>query len=371
MLKTDCSFFPGDRPCKYHKESGIKCDNCTYYLPIESKILIIKLDAIGDVLRTTSILRPLKEKYPGAYITWCTRKESKDLFINNNLVDSVIIINDDAMYRLSVENFDLIINLDTSKISSAIASTTNCKNKIGFILNEKGSVIPTSNSAMEWLQMSAFDDVKKANKKTYQHIMYEICDLNLPVQRPILNIANNNTDSLKNKYGINNQKFTLGLNTGVGNRWPNKGWPLERWEELIQLLKQEDFNLLLLGGPEEREKNSFLIEKFNFLVDTGCDNSILDFSSIVNICDLLITADTFALHIGTALDKFVIAMFGPTSVSEIELYGKGTKLTGTKECRCFYQRSCKEAESCMTSINANILYQKILGFAEKYNSSEL
>ena len=31
MLKTDCSFFPGDRPCSYHKESGIKCDTCDYY----------------------------------------------------------------------------------------------------------------------------------------------------------------------------------------------------------------------------------------------------------------------------------------------------------------------------------------------------
>ena len=156
MLKTDCSFFPGDRPCSYHKKSGIKCDNCEYYLPIEFKILIIKLDAIGDVLRTTTILQPLKDKYPNAHITWCTRKNARELFLNNQLVNSVIFVNDDAEYRLSEEYYDLVINLDTSKISSSIAALANSDNKIGFLLDKKGSVIPTSSTAMEWLEMSAF-----------------------------------------------------------------------------------------------------------------------------------------------------------------------------------------------------------------------
>ena len=48
------------RPCDPHKKDGVKCDSCPYYKPINFKILIIKLDAVGDVLRTTSILMPLK-----------------------------------------------------------------------------------------------------------------------------------------------------------------------------------------------------------------------------------------------------------------------------------------------------------------------
>ena len=64
MLKTDCRNFYGNQPCDYHKKLGIKCDNCNFYAPIGFKILIIKLDAVGDVLRTTSILPPLKHKYP-------------------------------------------------------------------------------------------------------------------------------------------------------------------------------------------------------------------------------------------------------------------------------------------------------------------
>ena len=61
-LKSDCIFFPGNKPCKPHKETGVTCENCNLYKPVGQKILIIKLDALGDVLRTTSILHALKEK---------------------------------------------------------------------------------------------------------------------------------------------------------------------------------------------------------------------------------------------------------------------------------------------------------------------
>ena len=110
-----------------------------------------------------------------------------EVFNNNSLVDEVIKVEDDALFRINAEEYDLVINLDTSKISSAIASGTNANEKIGFVLNKKGYVEATS-SAQQWLEMSAFDDVKKANTKSYQQIMYEILGLNLPVEPPVIQI---------------------------------------------------------------------------------------------------------------------------------------------------------------------------------------
>ena len=68
----DCHYFCGDRPCLPHKNSGVHCENCAEYDPIKARILIIKLNAVGDVLRTAGIIPALKVKYPGAYITWIT-----------------------------------------------------------------------------------------------------------------------------------------------------------------------------------------------------------------------------------------------------------------------------------------------------------
>src|ERR1035437_4466871 len=94
ILKIDCKHFPGDHPCIYNKREGIMCDNCNYYSPVGFKILIIKLDAIGDVLRTTSILHSLKKEYPNSNITWLTKIASKDIFKNNTFVDTLLFFED-------------------------------------------------------------------------------------------------------------------------------------------------------------------------------------------------------------------------------------------------------------------------------------
>jgi len=361
-LKTDCRLFKGDRPCQPHKDNGIKCDDCTYYQPISFKILIIKLDAVGDVLRTTSILKPLKKKYPDCYIEWCTRCNSLEIFKNNSLVDEVIIIEDDALSRIKAEEYDIVINLDTSKFSSAIAANVSAKEKFGFVLNKKGYVEATSDAARLWLEMSAFDDVKKANEKSYQQIMYEIVNLDLPVEPPMIHITDKEKGKIAAKQFVeklNHKKPIIGLNVGVGTKWPSKDWPLKRWQNLIEKLGNDKYNLLLLGGPEEVTITNQLKEKYKYLINTGCDNSLLEFSAIVDLCDLVITADTLALHIATALEKKIIALFGPTSANEIELYEKGIKLSSADGCKCYYKKYCSEEMSCMEKITSEMVIEAI------------
>lgn len=362
ILKIDCRFFKGDKPCIPHKENGIKCDDCNYYQPIRSKILIIKLDAVGDVLRTTSILKPLKKKYLESYIEWCTRYNSLELFKNNPLVDEVILIEDDALSRINAEEYDIVINLDTSKLSSAIAANASTKEKYGFVLNKKGYVESTSTSAQQWLEMSAFDDVKKTNTKSYQKIMYGILSLDLPVVPPMIHVPDKEKEKISAKEfvrNLNHKNPVIGLNVGVGTKWPSKGWPLNRWQELIEKIGNEKCNLLLLGGPEEVVITNQLKNNFNYVINTGCDNSLLEFAAIVDLCDLVITADTLALHIATALEKKIIALFGSTSANEIELYGKGIKLSSQDGCKCYYKKYCSEDVSCMEKITCEMVIKAI------------
>jgi hypothetical protein len=62
---------------------------------------------------------------------------AQDIFINNNFGNEKIFIEEDAFFRLKAEEFDIIINLDTSKIDSAIADGASAKEEIGFDLNNK------------------------------------------------------------------------------------------------------------------------------------------------------------------------------------------------------------------------------------------
>ena len=80
-LKTDCRHFRWDRPCAPHKATGVICPGCPEYDRVESRVAIVKLAAVGDVLRTTSLLPAVKARYRGAWITWVTSPAAIDLFV--------------------------------------------------------------------------------------------------------------------------------------------------------------------------------------------------------------------------------------------------------------------------------------------------
>lgn len=366
MLKKDCKYFPGDRPCSFHKSIGIKCDDCSHYDPVTFKILIIKLDAVGDVLRTTSILPGLKEKYPDSHITWITRTNAKEIFYNNHYVDRILEIEkNETYYFLFVEEFDLVINLDSSPESSAICSSVKGKEKLGFAIDTKGKVYPINPEAEEWFIMGAFDDIKKKNTKTYQSIILEIAKIktnNFPI---ILNISDKEKEFARQfliKNEIDKSKKIIGLNTGAGPRWKFKSWTLEGFETLIKtLLENTDYYVLLYGGPYEKERNDYLSQiNKKRVINTGTDNSLRNFFALVDLSDLLVTGDTLAMHTATALGKKVIALFGPTSTNEIESYGLITKIQSNLDCLVCYKMDCDFDPNCMNSIKPELVYKKII-----------
>ena len=365
ILKTDCKLFPGNKPCVPNKTEGKMCDDCNYYEPVDMKILIIKLDAMGDVLRTTSILPSLKRKYPASHITWLTRKNSAQIFYNNNLVDQVLFIEDnDTSQRLSIEKYDLLLHPDASPVSAPIATLVNAQTKKGYILNEKGKIVPVDDDAVEWLEMGAFDQLKKENKKTYQQIIHELCGLSYERDEIQLFLSKDEKRIKDNFYSekkLERFKKIIGLNTGAGNRWQYKQWGLEGFEELIaKLADNKEIGILLYGGPSEEERNQYLINKFPYIINTGANNSLRDFFSLMDLADIVITGDTLALHAATALKKDIICLFGPTSYNEIEDYGRIRKIYADLDCLVCYKTRCDFKTTCMGEISSERVYKEIM-----------
>ncbi len=369
ILKTDCKHFPGDKPCLPSKQENKKCNDCEYYSPIKFKILIIKLDAVGDVLRTTSILHALKEKYPDSHITWLTKKNAQEIFINNNFVDNLLLLeNYDLAARLNAETFDLLINPDASKVSASLASYSKSKIKFGYGLNHTGQVFPFDDNAVEWLEMGAFDELKKNNKKTYQQIIHEIASLDYKKGEIIINLTQEEIE-FKNLFfsahNLSRYKHLIGLNTGASKRWQLKQWRFDGFKELIsKLTKHEDIGILLFGGEDEDEKNNELQKLFPSLINTGSKNNLRQFFALMDIPHLILTGDTLALHTATALKKKVICYFGPTSGAEIEDYGRIKKITPEMDCLVCYKPECDFKPNCMDLISSDLIYNEIFKMLE-------
>ncbi len=364
ILKTDCRYFPGDRPCRFNKQSGTMCDDCGEYSPVGFKIIIIKLDAPGDVLRTTSLLPSLKHQFPNCHITWVTKNNSRDFFFHNDLVDNLLIFeNPETLHRLMVEDFDLLIHPDASPVSAPLASIVMAKEKKGFGMNSFGKIYSFNPEADEWLEMGAFDEYKKRNTKTYQQIIHEIAGLEYR-KSPIQLYLSLDEIKFKNKFysekNLSRYRFLVGLNTGASSRWQYKKWRLDGYIDLIKLLKQNpEIGILLYGGPEEEERNKTLLQHYPDLIDTGTRNSTRDFLSLLDMTDILVTGDTMALHAATALKKRVVCLFGPTSFNEIEDYELVHKIIPQMDCLVCYKQKCDFNPSCMDLISPEMVYDAI------------
>jgi len=192
------------------------------------------------------------------------------------------------------------------------------------------------------------DELKAKNKKTYPEIMYEIINLDYKKQEPILNLTNKEIEFGKeflNKNNINENNLIIGVNTGAGGRWKDKKLSIEKTVELLDKLNKNINNakLILFGGPEEKDRNKKIknLIKTN-IIDAGTNNSLMEFTSLVKVCNVLVTSDSLAMHIGIALKMKIVAFFYPTSAAEIELYGRGIKIIGKGNSYCSYQPKCDD-----------------------------
>ena len=364
MIKTDCINFPLDRPCRFHKDDGMHCLRCELYSPVisgskKNKILMIKLGAMGDVLRTTFLIPGLKAKFKGAKITWIVAPESVGILEPNPGIDRVWQMDDRIFARLLSESFDHVINLDLSFESLSLATLAVSGDKIGFYLDSKRRIQCSNAYAKQWLEMSAFDDVKKRNDRTYQFWMSKITGLKkatYEIFTPLEKRSVEKAAEFSKKHDLAGRKV-VGINPGAGRRWKLKKWTEPGYEQIIKRLISSGVKVLVLGGPEEKKLISSLVRKSGGkAISAGTENSIPDFFALLNLCDVLITGDTLALHAALGLKKKVLAIFGPTSSSEIEVYSRGIKVVSPSPCVCCYRQSCEVRPDCMEMIKPETVW---------------
>ena len=94
---------------------------CSHYSPMGAHILIIKLAAIGDVLRTTSLLPSLAQAYETRHVTWVTDESALPLLAGNPRIDRLLPFGFETVHRLLAEEFDLLICLDKEHRATALA----------------------------------------------------------------------------------------------------------------------------------------------------------------------------------------------------------------------------------------------------------
>lgn len=316
------------------------------------QILIVKLGAIGDVLRTTSILKGLKQKYPQAVIHWITSSFGQELLNNNPYIDRILVWEE----KDQLTKYDLVIGLEDELKTCQLVSGLKPKTILGvYADNNKAIYTPSA-----WFDMSIIskyglekaNELKAANIKTFQQHMADLLDIK--VGEYVFDLSSEDKE-FGQKFVAQYGGKVIGINTGAGKRWQLKALGIDKTIELIKAL---DRPCLILGGEEEIERNQ-AISKATGMPVSGA-HSLLEFAGIINACSAIITSDSLAMHFAIAFKKPLVVFFGPTSAAEIELYGLGKKIVPTMDCLACYKKQCEKQPNCMELISIKDIVAEIL-----------
>lgn len=356
-IKFDCKHFRGDIPCAPNKLRGKVCNNCDEYLPISKKILIIKLGAIGDVIRSTSLAVRYREIYPDCHITWLTHFPE---VLPKDSIDEIHKFDFRSVYILSHQKFDIAVNLDKDVEVCALLKNIDADEKHGFTW-DNGHIAVSNKASEHKLITGLFDQYSKANTKSYLEEIFEICGFTFNKEPYLLNVNPElckRWNSLKEKA---EGKTIVGLNTGCGRRWLTRLWPSESWVALIKQLQQAGFYPLLLGGPDEDMQNK------TYAQQTGAyypgTFSLENFIAISWQCDIIVTAVTMMMHIAIGLKKPLILFNNIFNKNEFELYGRGTIIEPISGCDCYYGNECKRQRHCMEDISVEAVFDAALEYS--------
>jgi len=358
-LALDCKHYLGDRPCA-HKQ---RC-RCSHYAPMGHRIVIIKLGALGDVVRTACLLPTLKREYPVSHITWVSKPSGVRILSGHPQIDSLVPFDAEAMLALPQQRFDLVLSLDKEPGPTALCNALDCHDSRGIGMSAWGTAEPINAACEPYFELGLDDDLKfNHNRKSYPQLIHDALGLpyiRQPYQLSPPREATERAAAMFDRWRATAPGAMIGLNTGSGDVFANKAPAAAQWVQIARRLIDRGYGVVLLGGPAEARTNAWIAERVGGGVyDAGCDNTEGEFTAIVGRCDAVVAGDTLALHVAISRRVPVVVLFGPTCATEIDLFDLGRKLVTTVDCAPCYRRQCERTPNCMDAIGVDAVVDAV------------
>ncbi|UXR64023.1 glycosyltransferase family 9 protein [Bdellovibrio bacteriovorus] len=356
MAIVDCRYFSGYKPCS--KSSS--CDSGCSFKDIPAlSILVVHLGALGAVVRSTSLLRAMKRKYPSSMITWVTDAPAHHLLKNHPAIDRVLTTSEADLLQLSTLEFEVGFVIDKSLKACGVVKRTTVDQLFGFkVQGRNGAIVPATEAATELWELG-LDDQKKffINQKPETQLMIEALELGpyrrdeywLPLSAAETQIADHRRSEWLKQQG---KEIIIGLNTGCSHVIAAKKWTVEYHRMVIaKILKELPMAaIVLLGGPEDTERNRRIAQGLP-VISSATESGLRDGLVSVAACDVVVTGDSLGMHMAISQKKQVIAWFGPTCAQEIDIYDRGFKLLSQSPCSPCWKRTCEKSIMCYDQVS--------------------
>jgi len=292
-----------------------------------------RIASYGDILRTT----PLLHLYKNSHVTWVTDIKAFPLLEGNPYIDKLLRYDFTTALQLTSEEFDIVINLEKIPGICALSDKIRArKSRYGFTFNTQTGAAEALDKASNALTIGANPDLKKQNEKVLHEILFEMVGEQFKGEECILGYKPK-TEEI----------YDVGLNITVGPKWPTKLWPRENWDILEKILRENGFKVSRQDSEENRQKK--VLENLEAYMDW------------INSNKIIVSCDTLGLHLGIALKKRVLGLFGPTPHKEVHFHDRGKAIIPEPYLYCMpcFMERCGRGINCMQSISPEIVFKEI------------
>jgi lipopolysaccharide heptosyltransferase II len=272
-----------------------------------SNVLILKLNATGDVVRTTTLLHRLH-----GHVTWMTAAPNTELFAQGGPVRCI----EWAEREQTLDrHYDLVINLEDEACMAQFAKEAEHARVFGAYLANDGSVTYTEDSH-QWFDLSLIsvhgrqraDELKLLNRRTYQDLIFEGLGLTFRGEQYVLP-----------QPARTPLAGDVAIASVAGPVWPMKGWAY--YDQLKVELEAAGLRVNVLP------RRDTLLEHLGDVSNHRC----------------LVSGDSLPMHFALGTGTPCVTLFNCTSPWEIYDYGLQTKLVSPLLERFFYKRGFEEA----------------------------
>jgi len=265
------------------------------------KFLVVRFSSIGDIILTTPVLRHLKQQVEDAEVHYLTKSAYASLLEANPNIDQVHSFGGDLKACIALlrnERIDYVIDLHHNVRSARIKYGMK---RIAFSVHKL--------NWLKWLYVSF-----KIDRLPGRHMV----DRNLDTIRAFIEeVDDGGLDYfIPEKSEVDIPSLPEAFHSGyvglsIGAQHETKKLPVE---SLVKLCENLEFPVVILGGPEDRERGELIVSSLpGKEILNGCGSySIHQSASLVRQSRVLITHDTGLMHMGAAFQKKIISVWGNT-----------------------------------------------------------
>jgi len=337
------------------------------------RILIVKPSSLGDIVHALPVLAALRSEHPRAHIAWLAGSALAPLLSGHPLLDEVIPFDRRRYGRmlrsprtladfvrfvrtLRRRRFDLVLDLQGLFRSGFITWACGAPRRVGFArARELAWLFYTQTVSCPSPDAHAVDKNLLLARAVGLDAVLPSFPLGLRSEelaaaRRLLNAA----------AGRVLEGFTAVL---PGARWESKLWPAERLADLIDRLHADGQPpCVLLGAPDDRSFSDTIVARCRTpLIDLVGRTSLRELTAALALADLVICHDSGPMHIAAALERPIVALFGPTNPARTGPYCATARIVSLPlPCAPCYERSCPlRHHNCMAQLTVDTVLQSV------------